>query len=220
MKNTNDIRVANLKELLAKSGKNQTEFANTIGRSQSQLGQWLNGHKPIGEKIARSIESMTGLPDNFLDNDKDNKNTEAVEPNTFKIPEYNVKLAAGLHGSEVINPENIIRHHVINDTFLHEFRVKQENLAVVSVLGNSMDPTLRDGEKVIIDKSCKTPIDNRVFAITTKNQTWAKRMRITPSGERWCSDNEEYQKFDNELNDGKTIRIEGIVLYSLGRKVF
>lgn len=65
------------------------------------------------------------------------------------------------------------------------------------------------------------PIDNRVFAITTKNQTWVKRLRITPTGERWESDNDRHKRYDDELNGcGTTVVIQGLVPYSLGRQIF
>lgn len=197
----------------------QAAFARAINKPPQQITQWLKGEKAIGEKIVRDIESALGLPRGYIDNDRHSKD-EDLEPGTFKIAEYNVKLATNsAHGAEVIDPNNIIRHHTLNESFLTEFKVKKENLAVVQVSGDSMEYTLRSGEKVVIDKSRKEVIDNRVFAITSRNQCWVKRVRSTPKGNVWQSDNEEYREFDKDLNDGATVRIEGLVLYSLGRPV-
>jgi phage repressor protein C with HTH and peptisase S24 domain len=169
-------------------------------------------------KKAKEIEGNLGLPDGYLD--IDNEADEELEPGTFRVPEYNVKLAANSHvGAEVISPENIKRHHSLNDEFLIEFQVKKENLAIVSVIGDSMESTLHANELIVIDISKRERIDNRVFAITTKNCCWVKRLRITPNGERWESDNEEYKRYDDELNNGPTIVINGLVLYSLGRRI-
>ncbi len=197
----------------------QASFARAIGKPPQQITQWLNG-KAIGEKIARDIEIALDLPHGYMD--KTPTELEELEEGTFRIPEYEVKLAASPanHGCEVIHPNNIIKHHVINNTFLQEFGVKEKNLAVVSVIGDSMEPTVRDKERVVIDISNRQEIDNRIFAITTRNHTWIKRLRITPAGSKWQSDNEEYREYDADLNNGSSVRIEGLVLYSLGRKLF
>lgn len=195
--------------------KNLNQFCKEYDLNYGSMHSRLNGDRKLELVAAKNIEDKifekTGLR---IFSAKD----EEFEPGTFRIPEYNVKLSAG-HGEEVISPENIIRHHILNDTFLVQYRVKPENLAVVSVTGHSMETTLRDGERVVIDISRRESIDNRVFAITTKNHCWVKRLRVTTNGERWRSDNEEYREFDDELNNGTTVVIDGLVLYSLGREI-
>jgi phage repressor protein C with HTH and peptisase S24 domain len=104
---------------------------------------------------------------------------------------------------------------------LTKFNSKQENSAVVKVSGKSMMPTLFEGEEILVDLSKREKIDNRLFLLTTRNELWVKRMRITPVGSFWESDNEEYRKYDDMYNDDKTtVRIVGLVLRSLGRDVF
>ncbi|MBX9866052.1 MAG: hypothetical protein K2Y14_04000 [Burkholderiales bacterium] len=220
------IRAQNLQKLIdEKFNGNATNFARIAinlpaDKKPTDIYLYLNGGRNISNKKAKLIEKNLGLVDGYLDKSDDAKAQEQ-EPGTFTIFEYDVGLAANSHcGVEVISPNNIVRSHTLNDTFLTEFRVKKENLAVVKVVGDSMDPTLRDGERVVIDISRKEFIDNRVFALTTKNHAWAKRLRITPNGERWSSDNEEYRQYDDELNSSKsTIVLLGLVLYSLGRAV-
>jgi len=220
------IRAQNLQKLInEKFNGNATNFAREAiklaeDKKPTDIYLYLNRARNISNKKAKQIEENLALAEGYLDQDDKNKSDEQ-EPGTFTIFEYDVGLAANSHcGVEVISPENIVRPHTLNDTFLTEFRVKKENLAVVKVVGDSMDPTLRDGERVVVDISRKEFIDNRVFALTTKNHAWAKRLRITPNGERWSSDNEEYRQYDDELNSSKsTIVLLGLVLYSLGRAV-
>jgi phage repressor protein C with HTH and peptisase S24 domain len=218
------IRAQNLQNLIdERFNGNATNFAREaiklpLDKKPTDIYLYLNKSRNISSKKAKEIEENLGLADGYLDQNR--SSNQELEPGTFVIPEYSVKLAASSHnGAEVISPENIIRHHTLNDTFLIQYRVKPENLAVVSVTGHSMETTLRDGEKVVIDVSRREPIDNRVFAITTKNHCWVKRLRVTTNGERWRSDNEEYREFDDELNNGTSIVIDGLVLYSLGREI-
>jgi hypothetical protein len=46
---------------------NQAEFARAIDRSPSLVWQCLNGHRPIGEKLARTIEGKLRLKRGWLD---------------------------------------------------------------------------------------------------------------------------------------------------------
>lgn len=215
-----DIRRKNMLRLIDKMfNGNVTSFAKAIEKSVSYISDIKKERKSeFTEKLARHIEEKLQLPDKFLDKTDDVINQE-FDVKSFRVPEYNVQLSAG-RGAEVINPENVKAHHILNDSFLTEYRVKKENLAIVSVVGHSMNPILSDGTKVVIDISRCEPIDNKVFAITTKNHTWVKRCRITPGGTIWQSDNEEYRQYDDDLNNGKSsVVIEGYVLYNLGQKV-
>jgi phage repressor protein C with HTH and peptisase S24 domain len=212
----NNIRIINLQNIVSDRFNSWTQLAEAIGKHQSYISELRNEKRPFTEKIARDIEEKLDLPRGYLD--KNHSDNDELEPGTFRIAEYNVKLSAGL-GEEVIHPENIKRYHTFNEEFLTDFRVKKNNLAIVQVVGDSMHPTLLSNELVVIDFSQKDPLDNHVYAITTQNQTWVKRYRITPAGGKWQSDNEEYREFDKPLNDGTPVRIVGLVLFSLGRKI-
>lgn len=57
-----------LKRLIDKEfGGRQADFARAIDRSPSLVWQCLNGHRPIGEKLARTIESKLRLKPGWLD---------------------------------------------------------------------------------------------------------------------------------------------------------
>lgn len=204
-----------LSEYIENNYKNVRQFCLAYDINQGNISSILNGVRVFDIKAAKNIEdkifTKTGIR---IFSAKD----EELEPDTFRIPEYNVRLSAG-HGEEVIHPENIKRYHTFNESFLTDFRVKKDNLAIVQVVGDSMHSTLLSGELVVIDLSKKDPLDNQVYAITTKNHTWVKRYRITPAGGKWQSDNEEYREYDNPLNNGISVRPVGLVLFSLGRKI-
>ena len=216
------IRAQNLQKLIdERFNGNATNFAREaiklpLDKKPTDIYLYLNKSRNISNKKAKEIEENLGLINGYLD--QDYSDNAELEPGTFRIAEYNVKLSAGL-GEEVIHPENIKRYHTFNEEFLTDFRVKNNNLAIVQVVGDSMHPTLLSNELVVIDFSQKDPLDNHVYAITTQNQTWVKRYRITPAGGKWQSDNEEYREFDKPLNDGTPVRIVGLVLFSLGRKI-
>lgn len=61
-----EIRLKNLISL-SKNYSTQREFADAIGLAPSQLGHLLSGHRGIGEKLARKIESNLRISAMSLD---------------------------------------------------------------------------------------------------------------------------------------------------------
>lgn len=59
------VRKANIQWLVTQHG-GPTEFGRLIEREQVQVSQWLGG-KPIGDRLARHIESRIGKPTGWLD---------------------------------------------------------------------------------------------------------------------------------------------------------
>lgn len=212
-----ELRLNFIKDKIKEYGS-QAELARKLNRSAQQIAQWING-KPIGEKIARDIEEKLDLPYGYLDKNKQQQDDVILPMNKFKIYQYEAKASMG-NGIEVITPDNIIGYEIFDEKFLSDFRVREENLAIITVVGDSMEPTLRGGGRVVIDTSVITEIDNKVFALTTKNHLWVKRLRMTPDGYKWQSDNEAHREFDKSLNETPTtVRIIGRVIYSLGRPI-
>lgn len=66
MKTLQDTRAKNLKTLIAEAGS-QAKLADRIGVSASVVSQLSTGHRSIGEKLARKIETSTGRPLLWLD---------------------------------------------------------------------------------------------------------------------------------------------------------
>jgi hypothetical protein len=64
-----EIRTSKLKELLA-NYRNQKEFADAAGLVSPHVSQMVNGHRQMGEAVARRIEINLKLPIGFMDGDQ------------------------------------------------------------------------------------------------------------------------------------------------------
>lgn len=200
--------------------KNLNQFCKEYDLNYGMMHSVLNGKKVFEIAAAKNVEDKIYQKTGNKIFSSASSNDDEFESNTIRIPIYsNVKLSAGT-GTEANPAEEVEDFEYISRSFLTKFRVKAENLVIVEVVGDSMLPKLIATERVIVDKSQIQSIDNKVYAITTKNKLWVKRLRVTPVGEKWESDNPEYRKYDDELNNGSsTVRIIGRVIYSLGRPV-
>lgn len=87
MKKIEDIRRENLQRIRAKLGSVQ-DLAEKIGKSQSQVSQWLNASahsssgKPrtISSASCREIEKALGLADGWMDAEQDGTQTAPQSP--------------------------------------------------------------------------------------------------------------------------------------------
>ncbi len=76
------------------------------------------------------------------------------------------------------------------NTLLH---LKEEYLHAINVIGDSMEPTLRDKEIVICDVTCKEIIDGNIYIINTPNSgLLIKRLTCRDEKLSIMSDNPQY----------------------------
>ncbi|OYQ80851.1 hypothetical protein B9T11_05050 [Wohlfahrtiimonas chitiniclastica] len=72
MNNISNTRAINLKKWIdAKYNGIQSAFIEFTDTNQGEISSLLNGKRPFGEKKARSLEKLAGMPDMYLDNNID-----------------------------------------------------------------------------------------------------------------------------------------------------
>jgi phage repressor protein C with HTH and peptisase S24 domain len=106
------------------------------------------------------------------------------------IPQYDAKAAAGL-GSE--NPHVEIRSTLaFKREWLRVKGVNPKHLIVIYAEGQSMWPTINDGDVLLVDRSKVDPVDSQVFVLTGGDGAIVKRLVKAPL-DRWMlrSDNDD-----------------------------
>ena len=73
---TQQARVKNLIKLINEYGT-QAKLAEVTGFDASFISQLKTGHRPMGEKVARSIEASTGRPPLWMDTPGDSVESPA-----------------------------------------------------------------------------------------------------------------------------------------------
>ena len=72
-------------------------------------------------------------------------------------------------------PENMIRH---------EAGAEPENLRILRVRGNSMEPELRDGDRIVVDVSRRLPATGETFVLWDGIKAWCRSTSIVAHGGR------------------------------------
>ena len=106
-------------------------------------------------------------------------------------------------------PDNVIRH---------EFRARAEDLHIVTIDGDSMEPTLSSGDRIMIDTSQRVPVPPGIFVIWDGMGIVAKRVEHVPHSEPpkviIKSLNPEYQTYER---DAEEVNIVGRVIWAAKR---
>ncbi|WJD60615.1 LexA family transcriptional regulator [Pseudomonas kurunegalensis] len=134
------------------------------------------------------------------------------------VPQYDAKAAAGL-GSE--NPHVEIRSTLaFKREWLRVKGAKPDQLIVIYAEGESMWPTINDGDVLLVDRSRIEPADGQVFVLAGSDGAIVKRLVQGPLGQ-WVlrSDNEDKEEHPDRYHlrsNGNEHRIIGKVIWRGG----
>ncbi|KFB10366.1 LexA family transcriptional regulator [Nitratireductor basaltis] len=160
--------LAILKALLEEAGGKQARLAEMLGVNQSSVSRWLKG----GTIDVVSRDKITELAQQL---DIINFTDAPVSVDKNSIPEIDV--TGGLGGGGLVALESTARngitfakevvrdHWRIPDWALSRMGVKASSIAAFPVQGDSMEPTLDDGDIVFIDTRHRVPSPPGVYAL-------------------------------------------------------
>jgi len=136
----------------------------------------------------------------------------------FRVPLFDVTASAG-EGA-------LVTTEAVEDTLtfkrswlVEELRVKPEDLALVHVDGESMEPTLRPGDLILVHRKDQLVRDG-IYLVRIDDALLVKRLQRLPGGKlQVISDNPAYKPFEVDLADeGKGIAVIGRIIWS-GRRM-
>jgi phage repressor protein C with HTH and peptisase S24 domain len=116
-----------------------------------------------------------------------------VDPSKFTlISHYDVQASAG-HGALPMRENATGLLAMRRDWARRQFGLDSANLAVIAVTGDSMDPTIRRGDFLLIDTTVTDLRGEGVYVHRREDELRVKRFRPLPSGALVVdSDNPEY----------------------------
>ncbi len=204
---------------LAMRGESQRVFAKRAGISEGTLRNVLSGGNPNIETLLR-ISNAAGMNLTILMGDNnDLSDADQEEAGYCHIPLYDVQASAG-HGS-YIDDEKVIDSLAFKKSWINANFSSPESLALISVTGDSMEPTLSDGDVVLVDLSDKQLDKDGVFAIQMDGNCYIKRLQLLPAGKlNVISDNTVFPPWELHLNDflsQENHKIIGRVVWSGGQ---
>lgn len=227
---------ARIKEARAALLLTQKEFCVMTGMKLPSLRDYELGNSiPGGEAIVDLTRArintnwlLTGVGEMFLADipyissssvSHHDARQETQLPYGFVlVPRYDVSASMG-NGS-VIHSEQVVDHLAFREEWVRtELSTNPTNLVLISAIGDSMEPTLRAGDLLLIDRSAAGVKQDAIYAFATNGELRVKRMQLKIDG---CvvvkSDNPQYEAEILTSDQVSSLRIVGRVVWS-GRRM-
>ena len=188
-----------IQALIRDSGLSQRALAARIGVSSSSLSQWASGRfRPSDEAIAALCEFFSVTPAWLLYGDGNAPEGQSiVMSDTVAIPQLDVSGSCGF-GDTVEEFVSLVRMIRVSLSFLRIYCPGANNhaLHIIPCRGDSMEPTLSDGDTVIVDASQTRPTSEGVYAVVLNGCVFVKRIQFLQDSYRLLSDNKRYDAID------------------------
>ncbi len=186
------------------------EVAEATGVSRGHISEYETNKTNLESKKLMSICR-------FLDIDFGAGIQSDVKSDYIHVPRYEVKASAG--GGAVITSEQIVDYLAFKPEWLTSAKgITPENLVLISVIGDSMMPTIRDGDLILIDTTPTRFKSDAIYVIQHSDRLWVKRVQYRLDGvvviKSDNSANYEPESFREDQLDG--IRIIGRVVWRGG----
>jgi len=179
----------------------QADLIRGTGAGRATVSGWVNGTNNPSAKhldnLAKTLKTttnwlLTGIADigqNFQSvevwDDNSPLDDDEVEIPFFK--DFSFACGAGSIGEALANEKRKLR---MSKATLRNKAIDKKNAVATSASGDSMNPTIKDGDTIHIDLGRKTIKDGKIFAVCHGGLFLAKRLYNLPmGGVRIVSDN-------------------------------
>lgn len=170
---------ARLKNELKKSPFSKKDIERKIGVSYTSVQNWFkNGG--IDDDNLRKLADLFEVDYFWLLTGKTSTQVREHTPEYLTerdtmIAVYDVQLSAG-NGMTAPDFIETKKKLPFDSQWLNKHNLKPDNLMVLYVAGDSMLPTMEDGDSVLIDKSKTKIIDRKIYGIVIGGDCKIKRL--------------------------------------------
>jgi len=122
-----------------------------------------------------------GSPDDFPNpgQDYDNIQESEFDEDYIRVNVYDIEAAAG--AGAVVEKNEIANKLAFKKSWIRgSSNATAEDLAVITVSGDSMNPTLHDGDHILVDMTRKTVGNDGIYVLRNDDMILVKRISLNP----------------------------------------
>lgn len=197
----------------------QAKFARMLGVHPSNISHVEAGTTRIQPELARAIEKETGIRQAWLLTGQGPVRSADRAPCEWREEQLGFSyvrkvkpLLSGGTGQFVDDEKSEDIYSFRTDWLSRKGPVSAMRLAQIS--GDSMAPTLADGDLVLFDTSQNSPLDGKIMVVGIDNLLYIKRVRVSPDGTFLVSDNRAV--YEPWRVDPENTRFLGLVIWHCG----
>lgn len=208
-----------LDRLIRESGEDYASMSRLLGRNAAYIQQFIRRGVPrkLDEDDRRTLARFFGIDETLLGAHADSGDVPMATPRLKSVPRFALGASAG--PGSFADDEIASGQIGFDDVWLRSLGVSAANLSMIRVAGDSMVPTLNDGDDILVDRSRgRDQLRDGIYVLRMDDALLVKRIAPNPANRRIAirSDNPAYPEWPD--CDPATIEIVGRVVWA-GRKL-
>lgn len=217
--------IARMREAIG--GESVNSFAKRCEIPEATMRGYFNGKIPSADKLL-VIADAAQISIEWLVSGREPKGKDATQaafggstsniPDHFTlVPRLDIQASAG-NGS-VVYTEEPIDLLAFQESWLRDRNINPRFARVLTAKGDSMEPTIRDGDVLLVDTSITSVHDNAIYIVVYNGHTLVKRINMIRNGSLTIiSDNDRHPPEDVPLSEVPDLHIAGRVMW-FGRSI-
>lgn len=207
---------------IRESGLKKQEVAKACGVANSAVTQWINGEsKSMKPENLFALAKLTGYSAKWLAIEEGPEVIEDESPldGYELVPQLTAKAEMG---SGYVNDHVEVKGGLaFKREWLSKLQAPIGCCSIIYAIGSSMEPTINDGEVVLINHDHQEPADGRIYVLRRPDgEVIIKRLVKQMTGWLIRSDNEDKRRYPDEPispDDLQYIEIIGRVIWRGGK---
>lgn len=181
-----DPRAA-LDALIQEKGEDYASLSRMLGRNAAYIQQFIKRGTPrrLAEEDRRLLARYFRVAETMLGG--------PVSGGLVRVPRVSVDASAG--PGAIAHEEMTVGALGFDPLWLRRQGLDPAMLSVISVVGDSMVPTLGDGDDILVDRAdAAARLRDGIYVLRVDDALWVKRVAMSPAGRRFTirSDNLAY----------------------------
>ncbi|MEH6725027.1 MAG: S24 family peptidase [Hyphomicrobiales bacterium] len=193
------------------------QLSLALGKNHAYVQQFLTRGIPaqLKEQDRRKLSEILNIPESQLGGPEGPANAAHTTPQFSTVTEYDIRASAG--DGALTSEENIRSKWPFEPSYISDFLgLSTQDLAIIEVRGDSMEPTLSSGDRVMVHLTDKQISQPGIFIIYDGGGTVIKRVEKIPGQDRLVliSDNPLHTRYEISGDD---VQIVGRVVWAAKR---
>lgn len=215
-----EFRKTRLRELVQEFGGN-TALAKRLGYSNgSHIGNLLSGYRPITEKFIAKVEAVLRVPGWFS---QSAHNLVSVPGSGQKKLKETIEVPLLTNGASMGSGETVQERDFLQDTIRISPQWVRENLTPVTnshnlrfihAYGDSMEPTFRSGDILLVDAGVAAPDVDGIYVLEADQMLFVKRITRSLTRKYTITSDNPTVKTVDVLDGSFEVKILGRVLWA------
>lgn len=132
----------------------------------------------------------------------------------YPVPIFDIRAAAG--AGALVEDGEPTSYQMFRENWLRTLtRASLEKLSGITVSGDSMEPSLRNGDQILVDRSFTRVRGEGIYVLLVDDVLQVKRLQRSPKDGSLevMSDNQTYRSYRLDPNEERNVHIIGRVLW-------